>query len=234
MPDAAAKTSRRPGGFPGESGRTRRGHGRHGGELGDLRFCALVPPHEWAELPPPIRRRFSKRLAGGCTAVYVGEVVETRLSLAGRLLAQAAQLIGAPFPTSTDSGVPSVVSVTEDFATGGQIWTRLYARRTGFPQVIHSSKRFCGPTGLEEHVGGGVGMMLTVHVEAGALVFRSAGYFVHLFRHRFRLPGALTPGLVSVTHRECGDGRFSFTLDVTHPLLGLLIHQRALFREIEP
>jgi hypothetical protein len=73
-----------------------------------------------------------------------------------------------------------------------------------------------------------------VHVEAGALVFRSAGYFVHLFRHRLRLPGALTPGLVSVTHRECGDGRFSFMLDVTHPWLGLLIHQCALFREIEP
>jgi hypothetical protein len=203
-------------------------------ELGDLRFPALMPLHEWASLPVPIRRRFSKRLAGGRTIVFVGEVAETRLSVAGHLLAQAARLIGSPFPTSTDSGVPSVVSVTEDFATGGQIWTRLYARRATFPQVIHSSKRFCGPTGLEEHVGGGIGMTLTVHAGAGALLFRSAGYFVDLFGRRLWLPAALTPGNLTVAHSECGDGRFSFTLDVTHPRLGQLIWQRALFREVEP
>src|SRR5947209_667257 len=187
------------------------------GELGDLRFRALLPAREWASLPRQVRVRFSKRLAGGRTVVFVGEVVETRMNMAGHLLAQAARLIGSPFPISTDSGVPSVVSVTEDLATGGQIWTRLYARCAGFPQVIHSSKRFCGPTGIEEHVGGGVGMTLTLHVEAGALVFRSARYFVDLLSRRFWLPRMLTPGSLSVTHAECGDGRFSFTLDVTHP-----------------
>jgi hypothetical protein len=30
------------------------------------------------------------------------------------------------------------------------------------------------------------------------------------------------------------DGRFSFTLDVSHPRLGRPIYQRALFREPEP
>jgi len=203
-------------------------------ELGDLRFRALVPDLEWASLPRQVRLRLSKRLTGGRTVVYVGELVETRMNVAGHLLAQAARLIGSPFPTSTDNGVPSVVTVTEDLATKGQIWTRLYARRAGFPQVIHSSKRFCGPTGLEEHVGGGVGMTLTLHVEPGALVFRSAGYFVDLLGHRLWLPNAMTPGALSVTHKELGDGRFSFTLDVIHPRLGLLIHQHAVFREIEP
>jgi len=201
--------------------------------LGDLRFHALIPDLERASLPRQVRIRFSKRLSGGRTIVYIGEVVETRMNTAGYLLAQAARLIGSPFPTSTDSGVPSVVSVTEDLATGGQIWTRLYARRAGFPQVIHSSKRFCGPTGLEEHVGGGVGMTLTLHVEAGALVFRSSRYFIDLAGRRLWLPNAATPGMLSVTHRELGDGCFSFTLAVTHRRLGALIHQHALFREIE-
>jgi hypothetical protein len=202
--------------------------------IGDLRFRALLSDEDWASLPPAVRRRFSKRLAGGRTAVYVGEVVETRMSAAGYLLAQAARLFGAPFPISTDSGVPSVVSVTEDMATGGQIWTRLYARRAGFPQVIHSAKRFCGATGLEEHVGCGVGMVLTLHVEAGTLMFCSAAYFIDVLGRRLWLPAALTPGALCVTHAELGDGRFSFTLDVAHPRLGLLIHQRAVFREIEP
>jgi hypothetical protein len=203
-------------------------------EVGDLRFRALLSALDWASLPPPVRRRFSKRVADGRTVVYVGEIIETRMSAAGYLLAQAARLIGAPFPISTDSGVPSVVSVTEDLASGGQIWTRLYARRAGFPQVIHSSKRFCGPTGLEEHVGGGVGMALTLHVEEGALVFRSAGYFVDVLGRRLWLPAELNPGVITVTHAELGDGRFSFTLDAAHPRLGELIHQLAVFREVEP
>lgn len=202
-------------------------------ELGDLRFRALLPEADWAALPLPIRRRFSKRLAGGHTIVYAGEVVETRMSRAGWLLAQAARLIGGPLPTGTDAHVPSVVTVTEDVATGGQIWTRLYARRNGFPQVIHSSKRFAGRTGLEEYVGYGVGMALTIHVEDGALVFRSAGYFLELFGRRLALPRWISPGTLSVAHAEIGDGRFSFTLEVEHPRLGMLVRQLALFREVQ-
>jgi hypothetical protein len=35
-------------------------------------------------------------------------------------------------------------------------------------------------------------------------------------------------------HAEVADGRFSFTLQIFHPRLGLLVRQMALFREIEP
>ena len=202
--------------------------------LGDLRFRALMSDADWAALPLPIRRRFSKRLAGGRTAVYTGEVLETRMSRAGWWLAQAVRLIGAPLPRARYAKVPSVVTVTEDMATGGQIWTRLYARRNGFPQVIHSSKRFAGPTGLEEYVGYGVGMALTVHVESSALVFRSRHYFLQLLGRRFTLPRWLTPGALAVTHTELGDGKFSFTLEVVHPRFGMLIHQGAVFREADP
>ena len=200
-------------------------------ELGDLRFRALLPAEDWAALPPAVRQRFSKRLAGGATVVYVGVVVETRMSRAGWWLAQAARLIGAPLPTARDAGVPSVVTVTEDVATGGQIWTRLYARRSGFPQVIHSSKRFAGPTGLEEYVGRGVGMALSVHVEAAALAFRSAHYFLSLGGMRVRLPAWATPGALCVTHANQGEGRFVFTLELAHPLLGTLIRQTVAFKD---
>jgi Domain of unknown function (DUF4166) len=202
--------------------------------LGDLRFRALMAEEAWSELPLPIRSRFSKRLAGGKTIVYVGEILETRMSNVGRLLAHATRLIGSPFPTACDAGVPSVVTVTEDMATGGQIWTRVYARTNGFPQVIHSSKRFAGPTGLEEYVGHGIGMALTVHVEQRSLVFRSHHYFFELFGRRIRLPRWLTPGNLSVTHAERGDGSFNFILDVSHPAFGPLIRQHAAFREIAP
>ena len=132
--------------------------------LSDLRFRRLISDADWERLPPNVRRRFTQRLAGGNTIVYTGEVIETRLSRAGWWLAQAARLIGAPLPLSAEARVPSVVTVTEDMSKGGQVWTRLYARRSGFPQVIHSAKRFAGSTGLEEYVGYGIGMALTVHV----------------------------------------------------------------------
>ena len=202
--------------------------------LGDLRFRALLSDEAWGALPLAVRRRFSKRLAAGESVVYVGEVTECRMSRMGWLLAQAARLIGGPLPLARDVGAASVVTVTEDGATGGQVWTRLYARRDGFPQVIHSSKRFAGPTGLEEYVGRGVGMALAVAVEGGALTFRSAGYFFQLFGHCFRLPSWATPGELAVTHAEAGEGAFVFTLEIVHRRLGLLLRQSAVFRESTP
>ena len=203
-------------------------------ELGDLRFRALVTNQEWATLPPAVRRRFSKRLAAGNTVVYAGEVLETRMSRAGWWLAQAARLVGGPLPTTRNAHVPSVVTVTEDRATGGQIWTRIYARRSGFPQVIHSSKRFSGPTGLEEYVGYGIGMTLTVDVRENALIFRSKDYFLQLFGRRLFWPQWLCPGAMHITHADLPDGKFSFTLQVIHPRFGLLIRQMAIFREFAP
>jgi hypothetical protein len=203
-------------------------------ELGDLRFRALMSEADWNALPLAIRRRFSKRLAGGKTAIYVGETLTNEMSRAGWLLAQATRLIGGPLPVVRDQRFPSVVTVTEDVATRGQHWTRLYARRNGFPQIVHSSKRFAGPTGLEEYVGYGVGMALTIHVEHHALIFRAAHYFLQLGRWRLRLPSWLTPGSLSVTHSECGDGRFLFELEITHKRLGRLIRQTAAFEEAHP
>src|ERR1700743_646013 len=140
--------------------------------LDDNRFHALLPDEEWGRLPLAVWRRFSKRSAGGNTVVYVGEVDDIYHSRAGWWLAQFVRLFGGPLPTGDETGVPIVVTVAEDAASGGQIWAHACARRSGFPQVIHSAKRFAGPTGLEEYVGSGVSMALRLSVEHDALVFR--------------------------------------------------------------
>lgn len=200
------------------------------GGLVDLRFRTLLPADAWAALPPAVRRRFSKRMTGGATVTYCGAVTTVRASAAGRLLAEAARLIGGPLPLVFEPGA-GVVTVTEDTVGQGQVWTRLYTRRTGFPQVIHSAKRFAGPTGLEEHIGAGVGMALTVAVEGEALVFRSAFYFATVLGLRLRLPRWVEPGRLTIVHRDLGDGAFAFTLALDHPWLGRLLGQDAIFRD---
>jgi len=134
-------------------------------------------------------------------------------------------------PTGAETGVPMVVTVTEDAASGGQIWTRICARSNGFPQVIHSAKRFAGPTGLEEYVGYGISMALLISVEHEALVFRSVGYSLQIGPLRLPLPPRLTPGDLTVTHSDLGGGTFRFTLEIVHPRFGKLIRQSALFQE---
>ncbi len=202
-------------------------------DLIDLRFRALIADADWRSLSPAIRRRFTKRLGPRDSAVYVGEVTLCRMSHAGWLLAQAAKLVGGPLPTSRVCGA-SVVTVTEDAGSGGQTWTRLYVRPGGFPQIIHSTKSFAGPSGLEEHVGGGLGMSLAVCVENGALVFRNRGYFLDLFRARWVLPSWLSPGALTVTHEEIGPRSFRFTLDIRHALFGPLLRQEAEFHDTTP
>jgi Domain of unknown function (DUF4166) len=197
----------------------------------DNRFRALLADEDWGRLPVAVWRRFSKRLAEGGTIVYVGEIDEVTFSRAGWWLAQAARLIGGPLPTGSETGVPTIVTVTEDAATGGQIWSRIATRSNGFPQVIHSCKRFAGPTGLEEYVGCGVSMALKISVAQEALVFRSIGYSLQLGPFRLPLPEWLTPGDLTVTHRDLGGDEFRFTLEIIHPRFGMLIRQSAVFRE---
>ncbi len=198
----------------------------------DRRFRELLGQEAWMQLPEAVRRRFGKRLAGGASVTYRGRVVAMEMSLAGKILAQAARLIGAPLPhDATCLNQPAVVVVTEDTATNGQFWIRQYGRARGFPQVIHSSKRFTGPTGLEEYLGYGIGMALKTEVRNGALLFKSDHYVLQVFGRRIRLPRILSPGALVIGHHDLGDGRFLFSLDLTNRLFGRLIRQDALFHD---
>jgi len=199
--------------------------------LADLRFRGLIGAEAWSVLPAAVRSRFGKRLAGGNAAIYVGTIVECRMTRFGRLLAEAARLIGAPLPLHRDIGVPAVVTVTEDAVGGGQFWTRMYGRRRGFPQVIHSSKRFAGPTGLEEYLGGGFGIALIASADETAIHFRSDHYFLAIGVIRLRLPRWLAPGALTISHIDRSDGSFAFVLSLRHPLLGEIIRQAGLFRD---
>lgn len=197
----------------------------------DPRFRMLVGEEAWDQLPAAIRRRFGKHIGNGQSVSYEGETIECRISRLGRLLALALKIIGAPLPLSTHVEVPAAVLVTEDAAWRGQFWTRIYGRRRGFPQVIHSSKRFAGPTGLEEYVGCGFGIALRCEVANEALHFVSHHYFFRCAGIRLRIPHFLNPGRLRVSHIDCNHGWFAFVLDLEHPWAGEMIHQVAMFHE---
>lgn len=196
----------------------------------DTRFARLAGD-SWIELPAAVRQRFSRHLRSGERIVYLGEVAATRMTIVGRLIAQLARLVGSPLPLEAGGRVPVTVIVTESPRLCGQVWTRIYDRARRFPQVIQSVKRFAGATGLEEIVAHGAGMRLQLSVRDGALVFRSAGYFIRCLGVQISLPNWLTPGLIEVIHREEVGGQFSFSLSVRHLWAGLVIDQIAFFRE---
>jgi hypothetical protein len=196
-------------------------------------FAGLVTPAQWYRLPAPIRRRFSGDFCAGRTVCYRGRVVETRLSWVGWLLAHLTRCIGAPLPLRAGAGMATVV-VTDHPGNGGQVWSRLYHRgedARGFPQAIHSLKRFAGPTGLEEYLGWGLSMALELRADGQALAFIGRRYFVTVAGWRWELPRWLCPGVLTVVHTEERDGWFSFAMSLDHPRLGRLIYQLARFRD---
>jgi hypothetical protein len=198
----------------------------------DTRFRELAGADAWARLPEAVRQRFSRPIGPGGMRLFRGQVIATSLSRTGRILARMAVLVGRPLPDQDGATGPATVIVTESPTLGGQIWTRTYSRPGRRPQTINSVKCFAGPTGLEEHLGHGLIMSLSLGVEAGALVFRSAGYALGIGRRRLRLPHWLMPGTCTITHRDEGAGVFSFTLALDHPWLGRLAYQAALFEEV--
>ena len=195
----------------------------------ESRFRALLGEIAWQRLPQAVRRRFAR--APGTIVTYAGEITECHRTRFGKMLARLCGAIGAPLPLHDDVAVPAIVTVTEDAVTGGQVWSRLYARRGGFPQVIQSSKTFTGPTGLEEYLGHGFGIALTVSADTRGLHFHSDHYFVAAAGLRVRLPEWFGPGALTISHIDLGDGWFAFVLVLRHAWFGEIVSQSGLFRE---
>lgn len=198
----------------------------------DPRFEKLLGRGDWMRLPAPIRKRFGKRFRQGQSVAYQGIITDMKMSRSGWAFAHAARLIGAPLPFEKNSVTqPAVVIVTEDKKTNGQFWIRQYGRTRGFPQTVHSSKRFAGPTGLEEYIGYGIGMALKLEATEHALFFKSEHYFLQVFGRRVRLPNWLVPLNLTIGHHELGDHRFVFTLELSSKIFGQMIKQDAVFND---
>jgi len=177
-----------------------------------------------------------KRLADGRTAIYVARSSRSALAGLGWWLAQIARLIGGPLPISTDTHVPSIVTVTEDAATSGQVWTRIYAPRNGFPRSFTPRTRFAGQTGLRNISASVSALRCGLLSMAMDLLFRSAGYLCRSGPLKiFRLPafphaGALTVDPIPILAAES----FNSPLEILHPRFGMLVRQSAVFMEATP
>ena len=195
--------------------------GLHGAALPDHRFRRLLGESAWKALPPPVRRRFGKRLKGGSSVVYQGIVVAMRRNIAGYIFSHLARLVGAPLPYDmTSVHQPAVVTVTEDCAGDGQFLDTAIRPGSRLSSGDPQFEALCRPDGIEEYIGSGIGMALRVGVEDDGLSFRSDHYFLQLGSWRLRLPGWCSPGALTITHRDLGGTRFLFSLTLESRFFG--------------
>jgi hypothetical protein len=82
---------------------------------------------------------------------------------------------------------------------------------------------------LRERFAGGLGMNIALAVARDDLLFLDRGYFLHFGRWRLDLPRWLAPGRFTLIHRNIDRERFEVLIDIRHPWLGHLFHQRGMF-----
>lgn len=180
----------------------------------------------WGELPMRTRVRFGVEREMVC---YHGRVVASECTRLGRLFRQLARLVGSPLPFDDTVGPATVVVMAT--GRGSSSWTRVYRRNGGRAQAIRSVKRFDGPTGLEEYLGFGLCMALRVRAQNASLLFESAGYSWAVGKVRIPLPSWLTPGRLLVRSTELAAPCFRFCLTLSHPRLGVILRQEAIFED---
>jgi hypothetical protein len=175
----------------------------------------------WDDLPPSLRRRFAP---GHGPARYAGTMRFER-NCFGAVFAWLVKPLGAPLPVARAADTPVEVRVQARGA--GVVWARYF----GAQGVVRSVKT-AGPDGsVLERTDGGLGMVLRVTVEAGALVFTSQRFFLAVGRWRLKLPGWLTPGQCRVEHRAIDATRFVYALTMRSALWGETFRQIGIFSD---
>ena len=178
---------------------------------------------DWARLPETLRRRFT---ASHAPSRYVARMSFERSAL-GAVFAVLSKAFKAPLPLHRRQDVPVVVDVRSEGE--GVVWSRQFG-----PGTLVRSVKSAGPGGtVLERTDGGLGMLLDVTVDDGALVFTSRSFFLAIGRWRLPIPEWLTPGRCRVEHRAVDAERFRFTLTMTHPLGGTTFRQTGLFTASE-
>jgi hypothetical protein len=195
----------------------------------DAAFRRLLGEAHWRALAPAVRARFGVKPRVGETVRYRGIMAEVRASRLGRLFARLCRLIGSPLAPHTGRDVPITVLVYRDGQNDGVVWRREYSFPGRGRTIAQSVKRVDGTDGLLECFARGVVMRMRVFARDGALHFLSTGYFIRLGRRRLPIPALVTPGRTHVVHADRGNGVFSFTLSVRHPLYGETFFQDGLF-----
>ena len=190
-------------------------------EAPPLDIASLLHPADWDRLPLSLRRRFH---AGHGPACYRGGL-RCSISAMGAVFAWLSRAFGAPLAAIQATHAPVTVTVRPTAA--GVVWSR----QLGPAHCVRSVKS-AGPGGsVLERTDGGLGMVLALSVEDGALVFTSRSFFFAAGSWRLPIPALLTPGRCRVEHQALDDTRFRFTLTMVHPLWGTTFRQTGVFTD---
>jgi hypothetical protein len=118
---------------------------------------------------------------------------------------------------TTTSPFPLSLLSSKTVPPGGSSGPGCTGELVVFRGSFTATSRSAGPTGLEEYLGCGFGIALTVSADTQALHFHSDHYFVARGAVRLRLPRWLEPGALTISHIERDDGWFAFVLTPTPP-----------------
>ena len=83
---------------------------------------------------------------------------------------------------------------------------------------------------MEVIIGFGFGLLLTVEVNNGDLIYRSKGHFWQCGSYRVNIPDWLLLGTATISEHALSEGEFYLDFTIRHPLWGVRYYYRGRFR----